>query len=347
MTSFVIVGAGLHGSALARELALRGARVTLVERGVPGAEASTAAAGMLVPAVESWIHQSADLPREIGATSLSLYPGWVQAIARESGQAVGLHLDGAVVVRGDPGPEPSWTLPDDQLAALEPSVVPAGGAWLSAQEGWLDPRELVPAVNVSAHRAGAVFRRGEVTAVREGSVEIRADTGRELIEGTVVVCAGAWTARVPGLEALPVKPIRGQVLALRPVGPVPSRVVFGKRCYLVPRLDGRVIVGSTMEDVGFTRGVTAEAIAGLHDAAASVCPGLAGAELIDAWSGFRPSSPDGLPLMGPWRGVWVSSGHHRNGILLAPWASSAMANALLGEAPLPAGLSPARFGSGG
>jgi len=347
VTSFVIVGAGLHGSALARELALRGARVTLVERGVPGAEASTAAAGMLVPAVESWIHQSPDLPREIGSKSLAMYPAWVAAIARESGQPIDLHLDGAVVVRGDSGPEPTRALSDDQLAEIEPSVAPAGEGWLSPGEGWLDPRELVPAVNISAHAAGAVFRRGEVTAVREGAVEIQSSAGAEVLEGTVVVCAGAWTARVPGLEALPIKPIRGQVLALRPVAPTPARVVFGKRCYLVPRADGRVIVGSTMEDVGFTRGVTPEAIAGLLAAAASVCPGLAGAELLDAWSGFRPGSPDGLPLMGPWRGVWVSSGHHRNGILLAPWASSAMAMALLGEAPLPAGVSPARFGSGG
>lgn len=347
MTSFVIVGAGLHGSALARELALRGANVTVVERGVPGAEASTAAAGMLVPAVETWIHQSTDLPREIGARSLALYPDWVAAIARESGQAIGLHLDGAIVLRGDSGPDPTRGLSDDEVAVLEPSVAPTGGAWLSPGEGWLDPRELVPAVNVSAHAAGAVFRRGEVTAAREGAVELQSSAGREVIEGTVVVCAGAWTARVPGLESLPVKPIRGQVLALRPVASAPSRVVFGKRCYLVPRADGRVIVGSTMEDVGFTRGVTADAIAGLHDAAASVCPGLAGAELLDAWSGFRPGSPDGLPLMGPWRGVWVSSGHHRNGILLAPWASSAMASALLGDAPLPAGVSPARFGPRG
>ncbi len=343
MTAFVIVGAGLHGSALARELALRGARVTIVERGVPGAEASTAAAGMLVPAVESWIHHAANLPRDIGGRSLALYPEWVDAIGRESGLPVALHLEGAVVARGDTGPDPAAALSAEQLSDLEPGVRYAGGAWLSTGEGWLDPRELVPAVTVSARAAGATFRSGEVTAVREGAVELRSSDGVDVLEGTVIACAGAWTARVPGLAALPVKPIRGQVLALRPTGAAPKRVVFGARCYLVPREDGRVIVGSTMEDVGFTRGVTVDAIEGLHDAAASVFPALADAARLEAWSGFRPGSPDGLPLMGRWRGVWVSSGHHRNGVLLAPWSAQAMASAILDDHALPAGLSPARF----
>ncbi len=325
MSRFVLVGAGLHGCALGWELARRGADVVLVERGVPGAEASTAAAGILAPTVEAWAHGGALL---LGKQSLATYPTWVAAVSDASGTRVDIHLTGVRVV-GEKGP---------------PGACEVDGDWIVEGEGWVDPKDLMPAVQGAAVAAGVRFVRGEV-------VEVRADRARVdgvgWVDGTAVICAGAWTARVPGLASIPVRPVRGQVIALRPRGLGPRTVVYGAGGYLVPRADGRVLVGATMEEVGFERGVTPDGIAAMWRVARTLCPDLADAELLDAWSGFRPGTPDGLPLLGKYGDLWIASGHHRNGILLAPFTAMAMAAALLEGVALPEELAPGRFEGGG
>jgi glycine oxidase len=226
------------------------------------------------------------------------------------------------------------------MALVEPGLSPERAGWLVDGEGWLDPRALAPAVHAAALSAGVRCVQTEVLGVGEGEVL----TAAGALRGTVVVCAGAWTAQVPGLTALPVRPLRGQVLALlSPAGFRLGHVVFGAGGYLVPRTDGRVLVGSTMEDVGFARGVTSEGMAKLRATARQLCPALEDAAELETWSGFRPSTPDGLPLLGTVRGIWVASGHHRNGILLAPYTAMSVADAILEGAPLPPSLRADRF----
>ena len=345
---FVVVGAGLHGCALAWELARRGGDVVLVERGVPGAEASTAAAGILAPTVEAWAHPSAAAGADgseegvaawMGRESLRLYPAWVRQMEAASQLRVPLNL-GGVIVAGDAGPPGSRSLKAAERAEVEPGLAPERPAWMVDGEGWLDPKALAPAVHAAALAAGVRVVQAEVLGVREGEVR----TAAGALQGVVVVCAGAWTAQVPGLTALPVRPLRGQVLSLRPpAGFRLDHVVFGAGGYLVPRADGRVLVGSTMEDVGFARGVTPEGLAKLRATAHQLCPQLIDAVELETWSGFRPSTPDGLPLLGTVHGVWVASGHHRNGILLAPYTALSVADAILEGKSLPSALRADRF----
>jgi glycine oxidase len=335
----VIVGGGLLGCAVALEIARRGGAVEVLERAIVGAEASSAAAGILAPRLEA--HGREPL-RSIGVESLELYPAWVASL----GADVGLVHTGAlkVVRAGEPLDAPDvdarW-LDADAARAVEPGLAPGvRGAWSLPDEATLDPRKLLPAVHAAARAAGATFRVGEEVGV----VDARGVTlvSGERVEGRVIVCAGAWTVKVPGLAPLPVRPVRGQLAAL---SGVPIRhVIFGAGGYLVPRADGRVIVGATVEEVGFARGVTAGGVRGVLDTAFALVPDLAAATFDGAWSGFRPGTPDDLPLVGEIGGVWVASGHYRNGILLAPITAKWMAAAVLDGASVPAVFAPGRFG---
>jgi glycine oxidase len=334
----VVVGGGLLGSAVALEVARRGRRVTVLERAIVGAEASSAAAGILAPRMEA--HGREPL-RSIGVESLALYPGWAASL----GADVGLLRCGLLkVVRpGDPTDSPDaeaeW-LEAAAARALEPALAPdVLGAWHLPDEACLDPRKLLPAVHGAALAAGATFRTGEEVAALDAAGVTLTSGGR--VEGRVVVCAGAWTAKVPGLPALPVRPVRGQLVALSGV-PL-TRVLFGAGGYLVPRADGRVVAGATVEEIGFERGVTAGGLAHVLTSALAMAPGLAAAGFDGAWSGFRPGTPDELPVIGEVGGVFVASGHYRNGILLAPLTAKWVAAALVDGAPTPPLFSPGRF----
>lgn len=336
---FVIVGGGLLGCAVALEIARRGPRVDVLERAIVGAEASSAAAGILAPRLEA--HGREPL-RTIGVESLALYADWVASL----GADVGWMQCGVLkVVRpGDapdaPDVEAQW-LPAGAVRAIEPGLADdVLGAWSLPNEATLDPRKLLPAVQAAAQAAGARFRIGEeVATVSPSGVTL---VSGERVEGRVIVCAGAWTVKVPGLAPLPVRPVRGQLVALS--GTPIRHVLFGAGGYLVPRADGRVIAGSTVEEVGFTRGVTVGGVRGVLATAVALVPPLAAATFDSAWSGFRPGTPDDLPLIGEINGVWVASGHYRNGILLAPLTARWMAAAVLDGRPLPGVFAPGRFG---
>lgn len=327
----VIVGGGLVGCAVALELARRGVGATVLERSVPGAEASSAAAGILAPRVEAHGDAAA---RALGLESLGLYEEWAGSL----GSDVGLARSGVVVVSEASPDEEALQVEGAALDRLVPGIT-SRRAWFLPDEARLDTRRLVGAVHAAASRAGVVFRSGaEVAALREGGVEL---TDGERLEGTVVVCAGAWTPRVAGMAALPVRPVRGQLLAL---GGAPAflPVVFGPGGYLVPRAD-ELVVGSTMEEVGFARGVTASGVLGVLRAAVALVPELGGCEVLRHWSNFRPGSPDGQPLVGRTPAGWVASGHFRNGILLAPLTARRLVAAMLDDTPLPPAWSPHRF----
>jgi glycine oxidase len=350
----VIVGGGVMGCAAAHELGRRGLSVTVLERSVPGAEASSAAAGILGAQVES--HHPGPLT-ELGLRSLELYPTLVKELERASGVSVGYRRSGVLKVAYD-GPElsrlaresawqaraglPLAKLTRRALGEREPALSPelSGGLWFE-RDATLDPRALLVALRVAAAKAGAEFRSGSfVKRVAEQggrAIGVELDDG-SVVRGThVVLAAGSWTSLVtrPDSAAPKVVPARGQIVELRTSVPLLSSVVFGPDCYVVPRADGRLLVGSTVEFVGFRREVTAGAVAKLLAAAIRLVPALNDAELSATWSSFRPYTQDELPLLGPSAtpGLLWMSGHYRNGILLAPISAKIVADCVEGRKP--------------
>jgi glycine oxidase len=348
----VVIGAGLQGSAVALRLAQAGLDVVVLEKSIPGAEASSAAGGILSPGVEA-VEPGPfySLCRE----SLLRYPGFAAEVERLSGCWVAYRQLGTLEVAFDDRIAhvlagraerlaargiPAEVLDGDAARALEPGLAPGcRGALLFPDEASLDPRLLARALPIAAQRAGARYVRGQVHRIVEANgraAGVEHDTGR-LDAAAVVLAAGAWSALVPG-SGLPegaVRPVRGQIAVLETIPPLLSRVVFSERGYVVPRPDGRILCGSTMEDVGFERGVTAAGIAHVLELAVEIAPALSKARVADLWSNFRPASPDGEPVLGAAAlpGLFYATGHTRNGVLLAPITADAIAAAVLGRPP--------------
>jgi glycine oxidase len=333
-----VVGGGIIGCATAWELAKAGCAVTLFERGAPGAEASSAAAGILAPLGESTDSAFARL----ALASWRLYPTLTDELRELTG------IDVEYVTRGTIYPllsaedvrrvearvadrwEPeygieAWDTVD--VRAAEPALsTRVRGAMFVRAEHWVNNQRLVVAYAQAAVAAGVVLRAG--AAVTRVAVEMGHARGvvadGELWEAdAVVLSAGAWTGELIASfgARLPVEPKRGQMLALGHVPSVLTHCVHGDDVYLVPRPSGELLVGATVERVGFQRGVTASGIAGLLAAAIELCPALGALSITRTWFGFRPWAPDSLPVLGPWpdvEGLWVATAHYRNGILLAP-----------------------------
>jgi glycine oxidase len=354
----VVVGAGVQGSSVALRLAQAGLSVAVLERSVPGAEASSAAGGILSPGVE------AVEPGPFYAlcrASLARYPAFVSEVEELSGMSVGLRALGTLEVAFDDDHAkvlaaraekilrhglPVEVLDDAAARALEPALSPeARGALFFPDERSLDPRPLARAVYVAASRAGARFVTGQVRgiAVEGGRAAGVAHESGRIEAGAVVLAAGSWSMRVDGHGLPPgaVRPVRGQIAVLDTRPPLLSRVVFSGHGYVVPRADGRILCGSTMEEVGFEKAVTAEGLRHVLDVAIGVAPALARAPVVETWSSFRPASPDGEPILGPGTvpGLHYATGHGRNGILLAPVTADAVAATVLGRAP-PVDLAP-------
>lgn len=361
-----MVGGGVIGAACAFALAREGLAVTLLERDALAAHASGAAAGMLAPIGE--------LEREpaalaLGLSSLALFP----ALVRELGELSGIDPQHATsgILRVARSEEEARTLaararelPDlglewlDAAAAreLEPALAPQlHGALLSPREGQVASALLVRALARAAGRLGARIETGAPVhgLVREGTRVrgVRTAAGERPCRH-VVLCAGAWTpaaaAWLDSAAAPAIEPVRGQILALDPVGAPPRHVVWGGSVYLVPRRDGSLVVGATEEHVGFDCRTTAQGVGELLAAAPRLVPGLAAAGFRGAWAGLRPATPDRLPLVGPWpgaEGLVLAAGHHRSGVLLAPRTAQLVADCVLGkELPAEAHLfRPERF----
>jgi glycine oxidase len=350
----VIVGGGVMGCATALELAKAGADVLVLERSVPGAEASSAAAGILGAQVETSEPDSAfDLARE----SRARYPAWVEQLKNATGIDVGYRRCGVLRVAFDEESkasilrETAWQekagltvekIEQSQLRALEPKLdLKTTFAVHFPEDGQVDPPRLLRALYIAAAQAGASFRSGAY--VRAVAAEAGAVRGVVLEDGTrvpsdrVVLAAGSWSTLVEGvpLDASAVRPARGQMVELETREPALKRIVFGPRCYLVPREDGRVLVGSTLEFVGYRREVTAGAIRDLLSAAIELVPSLSDSVLGRTWSNFRPYSDRGRPLIGASevRGLFLATGHHRNGILLAPITADILRALVIGEKP--------------
>jgi len=339
----VIVGGGVMGSACAWELAKAGRSVVVLERSVPGAEASSAAAGILGAQLEA--HHAGPLST-LALESRRLYPAWVRALTRATDIDTGYRECGVLEVAFAAKDarklmqSVAWQRPRPRLLDRRGLVkrermlgekVAAGIAF--DHDARVDPRALFRALHIAAARSGVEFRSGAY--VRRVVVEDGRATGVALDDGgtvrarDIIVAAGSWTTLVEGLGIAPgaVVPARGQIVELETAEPLLTSVVMGPGAYLVPRDDGRVLVGSTMEFVGYRREVTAGAVRDLLDAAITLVPALANASVRQSWSSFRPYTKDALPLIGPspTPHLWLASGHHRNGILLAPVTAALVA----------------------
>jgi glycine oxidase len=339
MSSFdvAVVGGGIIGGAVALELARAGRRVVLLDRQQPGQEASWAAGGILSPSFE--VPEALALV-PLARASLALYPDFIAAVESATGKSTGFRTDPALHVFFVEGAErardalvaahhsaglPSNAVSVAEARRLEPSLNPAvTAAALLPEEGRVDNRLLTAAVLEAARGAGVEFRAGR--AVNSLLLEsghctgVQAGGERFSAENVVMAC-GCFSAQIEAVARYaPTSPARGQMVALRSTKVKFDRVIASARGYVIPREDGRLIAGSTVEDAGFEKAVTPEGLHRILATAIEIAPELAGAAIVETWSGLRPDTPDHLPILGPTdvEGLWMATGHFRNGILLAP-----------------------------
>jgi glycine oxidase len=339
--NIAIIGGGIIGASIAFELADEKLRVVVLDRQEPGREASWAAAGMLSPAPDS----PRDLPLvPFARESLGLYPQFIQAIEEVSGEPTAYAREGALEIFTDAETESECdrrsrklrrlgiaaeSITVDAARKMEPAVGASARAalWLP-EEGTVEPRVLTNALLTAARNRGVEIRAncGVSGILTEGGRCSGVLAGGERISAEhVILAAGSFSGHIANEPSLrdfaPTRPVRGQMLALRPksIGEGLKRVVRSERGYLVPRSDGRIVAGSTSEEAGFEKQVTASGLRKILDASLEMCPALGSAEVVETWSGLRPGTPDDLPVLGQTNtaGLWIATGHYRNGILLA------------------------------
>lgn len=353
----LIVGGGIIGLALGWRLAQRGRTVTILERDRAGRGASYAAAGMLAPAVEVQFEEAA-LYR-LGRESLRRWPAFARELEAASGRAVGYRDEGTLVVADDRdaaealrrvyrfqqahGVPVEW-LTGREALEIEPFLSPKLAAAVhSPEDHQVDNRLVVEALREAVERTPTATLREGVTvrAVEPGArPAVVTEDGERVEAAFVVLAAGAWLRGIGGLEPMPpVRPVKGQMLALRMELPFELRhVVRGPAAYLAPKADGRLVIGATSEEMGFDTRVTAGGLYRLLEGAVEVVPGVEELEIVETWAGVRPASRDHAPLVGPSGapGVVLAAGHFRHGILLAPVTADELAASL--DAALDAAL---------
>ncbi len=342
----VVIGGGIIGLSLAIALRKQGASVLIVERGEPGREASHAAAGMIAHCDP----HTPDLLQPLALASAVMYPEYVHELEDESGLRVDYRRAGTILFTVPTDRPPcahARPITAEDLARLEPGLqVPATAAFLP--EASIDPRQLVAAaLKAAKHRGIEVASGAEVVEVEKANDIITGvRTSRTRFAARVVVnCAGAWATQIGPLQ-IPTSPVKGQMLAVaapmayNPQGSPSSprilrHVVRSPQVYLVPRSDGRIVIGSTVEEVGYDKRVDSATIQMLHKAATAVVPEIAQARMLESWAGLRPGTPDGLPILGSTaiENYFVATGHYRDGILLAPITAHLMAHVIRGLRP--------------
>ena len=366
VSDVVVVGGGVIGLSVAWALTQQGASVVVIERGQVGGQATGAAAGMLAPLAEA---KGAGPFVALGLASLQRYPAFVNALREETGldpELIGpgmLRMAHSECEEAALAQEFAWQrtqgLPIEWLSGaearkLEPALRPdVRAAALSVREQNVEPRRLVCALAQSCGRRGVrILENAAVigfTTVGVCVTEVQTVSER-LTCGAVVVAGGAWTETIAGWlrAALPISPVRGQILALACLPPPIRHTLYTHAGYLVPKADGRIVVGATEDRAGFETRPTAQGLLRLLTIATTLLPALENAPFESAWAGLRPASADGLPVLGRlsgWENAHVAAGHFRNGILLAPITGEIMAQDVLGgpsHSLLPAFL-PDRF----
>jgi glycine oxidase len=349
MTDCIVVGGGLIGMLTARILREAGAEVVLVERGELGREASWAGGGILSP-LYPWRYP--EPVTTLSSYSQARYPGFAESLREETGIDPEWTHSGLLILDVDEQDEAlDWArrsgadlrpVDREALRECEPalSVGPEAGLWMPAIAQVRNPR-LVKALRASLAQRGVDCRTGtpvDRVSVRGGrAVGVETDVGP--IEGDrVVVATGAWSAHlVPGVaDGLPVEPVRGQMILFKTEPGTVSRIVLHRSRYLIPRRDGRVLAGSTLERVGFDKSTTEEAAEDLRRAAIELVPALEHAPIEHHWAGLRPGSPTGVPFIGEHpqiRGLFANAGHFRNGVVMGLASAQLMADLVLDREP--------------
>lgn len=362
--SVVVVGAGVIGLSIARALASRGCAVTILDAISDAKAASFAAGGILGVGSEA----STDGPLyRLARAAFDRWPAAAERIAAESGRGLRVTLTGTLLVAGDPreaatlretgafhratGLASTWQT-GDEARRLEPRLAPDLLGALHVPEGRLDSRGLHAALLAACRRRGLdlVERRASRLVERGGRVTGVETEGGGRTEGDAVVLAvGAWTAGLSAASGLrlPVVPVKGQMVRLDAPDDFLGHVVKAGPRYLVPHLGRGLVVGTTAEEAGFSTDVDEAALLGIERAAAALVPTTAGLPRAEAWAGLRPRLPDFLPALGPVRsrpGLFVATGHFRNGVLLCELTGELLARAVLGDVdPCLGAFDPERF----
>jgi glycine oxidase len=363
LVNITVVGAGVVGCAVAYELASRGARVRLVDARGAGRGATGASAGILAPYIES--HAASF--QQLAVCSLASWDDFIQRVRTDSGHAVDYERSGTLQVALDSvqasaladasrllqAAGVTHTLLDTREAArLEPGLCDrVTSALLLGEHGYVAPSQLIAALVQAATNRGAHLTNARVLRVEDGSHHATVTTEDGGMESdAVVLAAGAWPIEGAGPPTSPaVRPIRGQLVHLSADERPASRVVWGAECYIVPWRDGSVLVGATVEDVGFDERTTTDGVRGLLNAAVDLMPALRRARFHEARAGLRPKTADELPAIGrssTMPHVFHAAGHYRNGVLLAPLTAALIADLVLDgrERPELALVRPDRFG---
>ena len=364
---FIIIGGGVIGLSLAWRLRRNGASVLVVEKGEPAREATYAAGGMIAHCDP---HNPPALADMIAA-SARMYPEFVRELRDEAFESPDLR-DAGTIAFFEAGETPNCpgarSLDDGELFRVEPLIALRGRAyWLPERS--VDPRKLGSALEKAARNRGADFATG--SAVTEVAVLGGRATGVRTTKsfyaaGAVVNCAGAWAAQIMPFGA-PARPVKGQMLCVVPAHPTPAKEAWVRHpqeahhpgpliqhtirtpeVYIIPRSDGRIILGATVEEAGFDKRVDPDTVQHLHRAADNVVPEIGKMRIHDAWAGLRPGTPDGLSILGAtaMSGYFVATGHYRDGILLAPITAKLLTELLTGQ-PIEFDLAPfslQRFG---
>ena len=337
----IVVGAGVIGLSLARELKRHRLDVLVVEKHEPAREATYAAGGMIAscdPNIPPCLRPLVD-------ASAQMYPSFVQELQDETAESVDLRDSGTIAYFGteeDPGGVRSRRLTEAELKRIEPSLTLRDVAWFLPERS-VDPRALGQTLAKAARHRGVDFVTGSPV------LEVLASDGRvmgvrtahsDYLAGTVVNCSGAWAAHIPPVP-IPTRPVKGQMVCLVPQAAAPhlvppvQHVVRTPEVYIIPRSDGRVLLGATVEEAGFDKRVVPDTIQRLRQAGIDALPALANMRIHDAWAGLRPGTPDGLPILGETvlPGYFAATGHYRDGIMLAPVTAQVMAALITGLEP--------------
>jgi len=356
-----IVGGGIIGCAVGHELASRGASVRIIDMRGTGRGATQASAGILAPYIEGHI----DALLRLGVSSLALYDGFIARVSEDAQQAIEYERCGTLHVARNEAAAMELAIaarrfahegvahqlmPGHEALRLEPGLSPRLlSALLLPMHGYVRAAELTAALASASQRRGAEFITANVEEICGGANGVAVETSAGRIESdALILAAGSWSGRVPPV-APPVRPVRGQLLHLhfdqRPL----SRVVWGTDCYLVPWRNGALLVGATVEDVGFDETATADGVTRLLGASSELLTTVPQARFEAVRVGLRPGTPDELPLIGPastMPGVYYATGHYRNGVLLAPLTAKLVADLVIDGTRDPELdlVTPARFG---
>lgn len=345
----IVIGGGVIGCSIALRLAQSGLKVSLFERGRTGCEASRAAAGMLSPQTEG-LHPG--LFFDFCFHSRQMYPSFVEEVIQLSGIDPQYRSEGTLFVlmegetQADCDHWAEWQvkaglalerLNADETLKMEPALTKsASGAIFLPDDHQIENRLLMDALSVATRRAGADLIEGvevESIIVEKGRARGIKAGGERIESGMVVAAAGSWSTSLlatAGID-LNIVPVRGQMIALRSDSTLIRHVLHANDCYIPPRLDGRILVGATVERIGFKKAVTAKAINLLLHSAMELVPALESCEIVETWCGLRPDTADHLPVIGfcDIENLVLATGHYRNGILLAPITAKLVAETIL------------------